>query len=124
MNDKSTSDPSAHNDSPTAMEQAVRARALERIRQEHEQPKPTWQRRVAVIGLTALAVLVVFTLLNFAVTGLMRIMDIWYPGSISGRNPEAPRARSLDEPFMVGVVTEDESNSSASSSVSSANKIK
>lgn len=101
------------------MEKAVRARELDRIRLEQEQPKPTLRDRLPVIGLTVGVVLVVVLLINFLVNGLMHIMDIWYPGSISGRVPGAEQpapknGNGIDQPYMIGVVPE--SSASASSS--------
>jgi len=97
---------------------AVRARALEQIRHEQERPGSSRRDRIQVLVFTICAVSLLVIFLNFVVTGLDRIMDIWYPGSISTRaaKPEAPIDPS--KPFMIGVIVEDQSSSTSSAASS------
>ena len=96
-----------------AMVEAIRARALDQIRQEQERPKPSRRDRMQVLLFTVCAVTLLVIFLNFVVTGLDRIMDIWYPGSISQR---APKPVDYSKPFEIGVVVEGENGSSSAAS--------
>jgi len=121
MTDERTNEVHSEEEIADAMHKAVRARALEQARQEQERPKPTLRDRLPVIALTAAAVLIVAMLINFVVNGMMRIMDIWYPGSISGRAPAAEQpmpgnGNGIDQPYMIGVVPEPDASSSSTSS--------
>ena len=98
---------------------AVRARALEQIRQEQERPGPSRRDRIQVLIFTICAVTLLIVFLDFVVTGLDRIMDIWYPGSISSRIPKPPEPIDPNKAYMIGVIVEGESESSSSSSASS-----
>ncbi len=99
-----------------AMKAAVRARALDRIRQEQERTGPTRKDRIQVLIFTTCAVTLLVIFLNFVVTGLHRIMDIWYPGSISSRVPQPEQPIDPNKAYMIGVIVEGESSSSSSSS--------
>lgn len=88
------------------MQQAIRKRALDTIAVQQSLPVAPLSRRLLIIGLTLVAMLVFLLLLNFVVTGMHKIMDIWYPGSISGRVTQPIPARppqDLSQPFYISV---------------------
>lgn len=106
------------------VEQAIRARALRAIEQEATRPPVSMQRRVLIIALVLVAAAGFLISVNFVVTGMHRIMDIWYPGSISNRTAPAPipapapGTAGSDKPFAISVVPAS-GNESASSEQSS-----
>lgn len=112
----------------SAVEKAIRARALRAIEQEASRPPVSMQRRVLIIALVLVAAAGFLISVNFVVTGMHRIMDIWYPGSITNRTAPAPGSVSgpapppgtagSDKPFAISVVPAS-GNESASSEQSS-----
>lgn len=106
-----------------AVVEAVRARALEQIRQDEARTGPSRKERIQVLIFTICAVTLLVIFLNFVVTGLHRIMDIWYPGSISGRVPHPEVPIDPNKAFMIGVIVEGDTSSSSSSSLSSASSV-
>lgn len=105
----------------SAVEKAIRARALDAIEQEQSRPPESPRRRVLIIVMTVVMLCGVVYALNWVVTGMHRIMDIWYPGSISHRNqadPPLPGTEGSAQPFAISVVPADEDADSASSSSS------
>jgi hypothetical protein len=110
MNQSSSTEPVINKDVDTeltAMQQAVRKRAQDSIVDQQSRPAVPLSRRLLVIGLTLLAMLVFLGLVNFVVTGMHRIMDVWYPGSISDRAthpaPDRPVSNGVDQPFYITV---------------------
>jgi len=92
-------------DNASALQQAIRHRAIETANAAHARvPRPV-QQRLIIIALTLGALLSFVLLINFAVTGVQKIMDIWYPGSISGRIVAPTAAQPLDpsKPFYISV---------------------
>ena len=64
------------------------------------------QRRVLIIALVLVAAAGFLISVNFVVTGMHRIMDIWYPGSISRTEPApgpAPGSTGANQPFYISV---------------------
>lgn len=106
----------------SAVEKAIRARALRAIEQEASRPPVSMQRRVLIIALVLVAAAGFLISVNFVVTGMHRIMDIWYPGSITNRTAPAPApppgTAGSDKPFAISVVPAS-GNESASSEQSS-----
>ena len=98
---------SAEDSATTAIQQAIRKRALDTIAEQQSRPPTPLSRRLLIIGLTLGAVLVFLLLVNFVVTGMRKIMETWYPGSISGSVTQPVPARPItlgpDQPFYISV---------------------
>lgn len=109
---------------PTALQQAIRRRALDTIAEQQSRPQEPWSRRLLIIGLTLVAMLIFVAMINFVITGMQRIMDIWYPGSISDRATQpTPAPLGIDQPFYITVdppLNEAQSSAGVTSSESSA----
>jgi hypothetical protein len=92
----------------SAVERAIRARALAEIEQQQAQPPMPASRRLLIMVVVLVAVSGFLFSVNFAVTGIRRIMDIWYPGSISKRTDKpvpvpAPGTAGSTQPFYITV---------------------
>ena len=89
----------------TPAQQAIRQRALRTIATQLEQPVRSRKQRLTIVAMTLGALLVFLLLVNFFISGMQRILDIWYPGSISGRNaqPAEPPPLRPGEPFYITV---------------------
>jgi hypothetical protein len=90
----------------TAMQEAIRKRAIDTVNAEQARPPASLPQRMLILGLTLSAMLVFVLLINFVVTGMQKIMDVWYPGSISGRSANEPMAvppLGPDQPFYISV---------------------
>jgi hypothetical protein len=91
----------------SALQQAIRQRSIDTLNAEQARPPASLARRLLIIGLTGIAILVFVVMINFVVTGMHKIMDVWYPGSISGATaqpvPAEPPPLGPDQPFYISV---------------------
>jgi hypothetical protein len=109
----------------SAVEKAIRERALDSIAQEAARPPTSMRRRLLILVLVLASSAGFLISVNFVVTGMRKIMDIWYPGSITGRVQQTPEplpgTAGSDRPFVITVVPPS-SNTTSSGQQSSATR--
>jgi len=101
---------------PTALQRAIRERALARIQAEQNQPRPSLRRKLTVGLLVLLTVTLLLVGIDFSVRVMHRILALWSPESNA---PQPPPSLGPDQPYYITVEPPAESASSASSSVGS-----
>jgi hypothetical protein len=96
----------AADEAATALQQAIRNRAVDTITASQARTVAPLSQRLLIIGMTLGATLVFVLMINFIVTGMRKIMDVWYPGSFSSttRQPAAePPPLRPDQPMYITV---------------------
>lgn len=88
---------------PTALQRAIRERAMARIQAELDQPRPSWRRRLTVAVLVLLTVVSLVVAIDFAVRAMHRILELWLSeppvaSQPAGLNPDQPFYISVDPP--------------------------
>jgi hypothetical protein len=113
----------------TALQQAIRLRSIDTLNAAQERPPVPLSQRLLILGLTLGAMLIFVLMINFIVTGVQKIMDVWYPGTISGKAVEAvphvPAVFDPKQPIYISVdppavqTLSDDHSSTTSSGVAS-----
>jgi hypothetical protein len=111
----------------TALQQAIRMRSIDTLNADQARPPPPLSQRLLILGLTLAAMLIFVLMINFIVTGVQKIMDVWYPGTISGQGldtaPHTPAVFDPKQPIYISVdppadqVVSGDHSSAANSSV-------
>lgn len=103
------SDPASHQAhhgaDATALQHAIRQRSIDTLTADQTRPATPASQRLLIIGLTLGAMLVFVLVINFVVGGIQRIMDVWYPGSISGEveSPITVQPLRPGQPYYITV---------------------
>jgi hypothetical protein len=91
----------------TALQQAIRMRSIDTLNADQARPPVPLSQRLLILGLTLAAMLVFILMINFIVTGVQKIMDVWYPGTISNKGMEitspAPAVFDPKQPIYISV---------------------
>jgi hypothetical protein len=88
----------------TALQQAIRMRSIDTLNADQTRPGPPLSQRLLILGLTLAAMLIFVLMINFIVTGVQKIMDVWYPGTISGEGMKAaPPVFDPKQPIYISV---------------------
>ena len=91
----------------TALQQAIRMRSIDTLNADQTRPPPPLSQRLLILGLTLAAMLIFVLMINFIVTGVQKIMDVWYPGTITGQGletaPHAPAVFDPKQPIYISV---------------------
>lgn len=96
----------AHQDADaTALQHAIRQRSIDTLTADQIRPSTPASQRLLIIGLTLGTMLVFILVINFVVGGIQRIMDVWYPGSISGEveSPISVQPLRPGQPYYITV---------------------
>lgn len=100
---------------PTALQQAIRARALDTLDNAERLPKPTRQRKLVVAGLVVATVAVLLLLIDFSVRVMHHILMMWYPEAPAQVQPRPVKPLGPNDPYYITVEPPADDSATASS---------